>query len=319
MNSAQDTQWTEQISGDIFFDEPMVAHCTWKAGGAAKVYVRPQNLRDIQTVLAHYRKARILWVGLGSNILIRDGGFDGVIINTTGRLKSIEIKRQAQGWRVSSETGTSCARYARELATQGIGGAEFFSGIPGTMGGALAMNAGAFGGQCWDYVHAVETIDKTGKVQERVASAFTPAYRQVTGLRQDEDYADEHLPAEWFVRGIFYYPDALKRETQHMRAQIKNLLAQRNKTQPVNLPNAGSVFKNPPGDYAARLIQEAGLKGFGIGKAMVSPKHANFIINTGGASADDIERLIRTVQRKVQQRFDILLETEVKIYGQHAI
>ncbi len=304
------------IRGVIKENEPMSKHTTWKVGGLAKIYYQPENLLDLQQflkILNQQNKSQhnILWLGLGSNILIRDKGYNGIVINTVGKLKQIEIFENTEHQLiVSSESGVSCSKFSREMAKSGLSGAEFFSGIPGSMGGAMAMNAGAFGNECWDHLDFVQTIDDQGKINTRKANDFTIAYRFVKGLKSTDKGV-----REWFVKGFFKYPLNMSKVLES-KAKIKKLLAKRNQSQPVQYANAGSVFKNPKGDFAGRLIDLCGLKNLQIGKAIISEKHANFIINRGGASAEDIEALIEKAQQYVFKKFAIKLDTEVRIFGE---
>ncbi len=304
------------IRGRLKWCEPMARHCTWKTGGNARLYYQPEDMADLQLFLKNTTAFPKLWLGLGSNVLIRDRGFEGIVINAVGKLNQLSIDTETRGTKVMTECGVSCAKFSRQMAAAQIAGAEFFTGIPGSMGGAMAMNAGAFGGQCWDYLEAVDTIDKHGKIRQRRADEFTVSYRSVSGLATENNWI-----SEWFVRGYFFYPAKNAQgqgisDSSKTRGQMKQLLLERNARQPVQYANAGSVFKNPPGDHAARLIEAAGLKNYSIGDAVVSQKHANFIINRGQATAADIERLIEHIQQEVANQFAIELETEVKIYGE---
>ncbi|MCW9088047.1 MAG: UDP-N-acetylmuramate dehydrogenase, partial [Gammaproteobacteria bacterium] len=236
---------------------------------------------------------------LGSNLLVRDGGVDGTVIATSGRLNDIELTGEG---RVRVECGVSCGKVARFCARQGLVGAEFLCGIPGTMGGALAMNAGCFGGETWSLVERVETVDHHGNTHLRAPSEYRIGYRQVRGPI-----------GEWFVATHLKLQPG---DSSELQARIRTLLEQRSSSQPTQLPNAGSVFRNPQGDHAARLIEAAGLKGRCVGAACVSDKHANFIVNTGGASASDIEMLIEQVQSEVQRQFGVRLQREVHIIGE---
>lgn len=283
----------------LLYDEPLARHTTWRVGGSARYYFQPADVADLSDFLVSLPSAEpILWLGLGSNLLVRDGGFAGTVIAMQGRLDEIEV---IPGSRLQVGAGAACARVARQAARAGLCGAAFLAGIPGTMGGALAMNAGAFGGETWERVINVQTIDRQGVIRRRTPLEYKVAYRQVTPPAE-----------EWFVAcELQLEPGDVEAE----RAEIQRLLSQRNETQPVGQPSAGSTFRNPPGDHAARLIEAAGLKGYRLGGAQVSPKHANFIINTGHATAADIERLIEHIQGVVQQHSGVLLQPEVHIVG----
>lgn len=287
--------------GELRRDEPMARHTSWRVGGPADIWYRPADLDDLAGFLAALpADTPVYWVGLGSNLLVRDGGIRGVVIGTHGVLSGMT---QLGERGLVAEAGVPCAKIARSCARWGLGAGEFFAGIPGTLGGALAMNAGAFGGETWDFVRAVETLDRAGVRRRRARAEYQVGYRSVAG------------PAgEWFTAAELEFP-AGRPTTQ---ASIRELLVRRNASQPIGQPSCGSVFTNPPGDHAARLIEAAGLKGVRFGGAQVSPKHANFIINTGGATAADIETLIRQVAVEVEHVHGVRLQTEVHMLGEAA-
>ncbi|HFD79466.1 MAG TPA: UDP-N-acetylmuramate dehydrogenase [Gammaproteobacteria bacterium] len=288
------------LRGELKTNEPMAAHTSWRVGGPADRCYRPADLEDLRLFLSTLpAQEPLTWVGLGSNLLVRDGGIRGTVILPYGGLDELQLLKEG---RVRAGAGASCARVARFAASAGLTGAEFLAGIPGTVGGALAMNAGAFGGETWSLVAFVETLDRHGGLHRRAVDEFRVAYRSVQG---PED--------EWFVAAELQLQPG---DSAAARDRIRRLLAQRSASQPTRLPSCGSVFRNPPHDFAARLIEQCGLKGERIGKAQVSEKHANFIVNLGGASAADIEALIRYVQEQVQQQKGIRLQTEVCIVGE---
>lgn len=289
------------LRGELRRHEPMARHTSWRVGGPAESWYRPADLADLGEFLAGLPEdTPVHWVGLGSNLLVRDAGVRGVVIATHGVLSRLE---RLSDHRLYAEAGVPCAKIARRCALWGLGAGEFFAGIPGTLGGALAMNAGAFGGETWAHVAAVETMDRQGGRHRRRPSEFRVGYRSVEG------------PAdEWFLAAELEFPEG-RPTTQ---ASIRDLLVRRKATQPIGEPSCGSVFRNPEGDYAARLIESAGLKGYRIGGAEVSEKHANFIINTGGATAADIEALIEHVGDEVARIHGVRLEHEVRILGDHA-
>jgi UDP-N-acetylmuramate dehydrogenase len=292
-------QRTGVVHGRLRENEPMARHTSWRVGGPADRYYTPSSIDDLRQFLASLPADEpIFWVGLGSNLLVRDGGVRGTVICTHGVLAGLE--RLADG-SVRAEAGVPCAKLARQCVRWGLGSAEFFAGIPGTVGGALAMNAGAFGGETWSHVLFVETVDRQGVLHRRDKDAYDISYRSVRGPGE-----------EWFLAATFRFREDAKAST----ADIKALLALRKASQPIGLPSCGSVFRNPPGDHAARLIESAGLKGRRIGGAEVSEKHANFIINAGGASALDIERLIDFVRDTVEQVHGIRLQPEVRVIGE---
>ncbi len=279
-------------------DEPLARHTSWRVGGPVDLYFRPASRESLLQFLAGLDASLpVYWLGLGSNLLVRDGGLRGVVIATTRALGSV----QRLPGRVLAEAGVPCTALARRCARWGLGPAEFFAGIPGTVGGALRMNAGAFNGETWERVISVETVDRQGRLRERPRSDFAVGYREVHG-------AD----GEWFVSASFAFIDQPDGSLERVRA----LLREREQKQPLGLPSCGSVFRNPPGDHAGRLIEACGLKGLRIGGAEVSTKHANFIINTGTATAADIERLIQAVRERVASETGVWLVPEVHIVGE---
>lgn len=287
--------------GQIRRDEPMSRHTSWRVGGPAELFYKPVDLEDLARYLRQLeRDTPVFWFGLGSNLLVRDGGLPGVVIATSGIFG--ELTRVDEH---AARAGVSvpCTQLARQCIRWGLGPSEFFAGIPGTVGGALAMNAGAHGGETWDRVRQVTTIDRDGNTHVRTPDEYRIAYRSVNG---PED--------EWFVDATFEFDPDVEPSMQRMQ----EMLDRRKSTQPLGLPSCGSVFRNPPGDFAARLIESAGLKGHRIGGAEVSEKHANFIINRDSASADDVERLITHVRDTVWQVHGVELQHEVRIVGRVA-
>lgn len=284
--------------GELRYDEPMSRHTSWRVGGPAEVFFIPESVDDLSTFLADLDHATpIFWHGVGSNLLVRDGGLPGVVVSATKILRQLE---RIDEYRVRAGAGLPCTQLARQCIRWGLGPSEFFGGIPGSVGGALAMNAGAHGGETWERVESVRTIDRRGEIRERAPEEYEVGYRSVKGPVD-----------EWFIEGTFRFdPDVVpSMET------LKTMLERRKKTQPLGLPSCGSVFRNPPGDYSARLIEAAGLKGYRIGGAEVSTKHANFIINRADASAADIENLIEHVRQTVLDKHGVALRHEVRIVG----
>lgn len=288
------------IRGTLLVNEPMSRHTSWRIGGPAERFFRPADLEDLELFLKQLTPDEpVYWLGLGSNLLVRDGGIRGTVISTFGCLEAIDrLDRQ----RVRVEAGVPCPLVARFCTREGLAGAEFLSGIPGAFGGALAMNAGCFGAETWDLVEKVETLDRYGELHERDPGEYRIAYREVDGPE-----------GEWFVAATLRLT---KGESKVLALQVRELLDKRGASQPTQLPNAGSVFRNPVGDHAARLIEAAGLKGHCIGKACISDKHANFIVNNGGARAADVEALIELIVNEVHTQFDITLQREVHIIGE---
>lgn len=289
------------LSGELKINAPLAEYTSWRVGGIADCLYIPNDLNDLSLFVKQIPKdVPILWLGLGSNVLIRDGGIEGVVIVTQGALNKMLV----EATNIRAEAGVACAQLARSSARSSLKGLEFMAGIPGTVGGALRMNAGCFGGETWKQVTAVEMMNRSGDINRYPASQFEVGYRHVT-LPEDE----------WFVAGHFAL-QAGDKETS--LSEIRTLLEKRNTTQPTGLPNCGSVFRNPPGHFAARLIEQCGLKGKKIGGAYVSEKHANFIINDGHATAADIEQLIYAIKESVEQKESVRLILEVCIMGRFA-
>lgn len=312
----QDPQTFTGLCGDLRMNEAMGRHVSWRAGGVAdRVYV-PADLDDLAAFLRGLPNGEPVYlVGLGSNLLVRDGGLRGTVVLMHGALKRLRLEQRKSVLidarlkaedtdLIYAEAGVASPKVARFAANHNLVGAEFLAGIPGTIGGALAMNAGCYGAETWQYVVQVLTVDRSGMLHERTKAEFDIGYRHVVPNAPRE---------EWFAAAWFRLP---KGDGEASRTRIKELLAKRIASQPLNMPNAGSVFRNPPGDYAARLIEASGLKGLRIGGAEVSKKHANFIVNSGGASAADIEALIERVRETVLVKQGVELVPEVRIIGE---
>lgn len=277
---------------------------TWRVGGKARQLFKPDSIDALQQFLPTLPTDQPpIWLGLGSNILIADSGIDNTVILTTSGLNKLDLLDDDV---LRFEAGVTCAKAAKFCVKHNFADAEFFAGIPGTIGGALAMNAGAFDGETWRYLTKVETIDQQGTIRVRSADEFIVSYRHVVGPGISEE------PREWFIAGYFKLPKGDGLQTQK---NIKALLKKRSSSQPIGLPSCGSVFINPPGNYAAKLIEQCELKGFRIGGAEISTKHANFIINTGNATAQEIADLISYVQQTVMEQTEIALQTEVRFLG----
>ncbi|MGI9230007.1 MAG: UDP-N-acetylmuramate dehydrogenase [Gammaproteobacteria bacterium] len=281
-------------------DEPMAARTSWRAGGKADQFYLPADTDELIALLhALPEQEQLYWMGLGSNLLVRDGGVRGTVICLTEMPHLIE--QQADG-SIYLSAATPCAKVARTTAARGLGGAEFMAGIPGTVGGALAMNAGAWGTETWQIVERAEMINRQGVVSVSPATDFKPAYRQV-----------ETATDGWFTGA---YVRLAETDSGVAQQRISDLLKERAASQPLGKFSCGSVFRNPDNDHAARLIEACGLKGHAIGGAVVSEKHANFIVNTGQATAADIESLIDHIRSVVNDKFNIDLIPEVKIIGE---
>ena len=304
------------LAGEFRFDEPMRKHVSWRTGGAAQRAYFPRDLRDLARFLRTIPIDEPVYVvGLGSNLLVRDGGLRGTVVFTHRTLGQIQIEESGTAAQfVYAEAGVASPKVARFAANHALSGAEFLAGIPGTVGGALAMNAGCYGSETWEIVHSVLCLRRDGELVRRGPEEFEIDYRYVAP--RSPASTEVEIPSrlgEWFAAAWFRLSSG---DSEQSRGMIKELLERRITTQPLDQPNAGSVFRNPRGDYAARLIESCGLKGFAIGGAMVSPKHANFIVNTGAATAADIESLIEKVQTTVRERCGIGLEREVRIIGE---
>jgi UDP-N-acetylmuramate dehydrogenase len=302
-----ETKHMTGLRGELKFSEPMARHVSWRAGGVAARVYRPADRDDLGAFLRQLPADEpVVFIGLGSNALVRDGGFRGTVILTHAAAKRPVL---ADGL-VFAEAGVASPKVARFAAMHGLANAEFLAGIPGSIGGALAMNAGCYGSETWEIVERVETVDRRGTARVRAKAEFEIGYRHCE-LRGGAIGRDE-----WFTGAFFRLPAG---DGEASRARIKELLSKRIASQPLSLPNAGSVFRNPPGDHAARLIESCGLKGLGRGGARVSEKHANFIVNPKGvARASDIEWLIETVRATVRQKAGVDLHPEVRIIGDAA-
>jgi UDP-N-acetylmuramate dehydrogenase len=289
-----------KLQGTLLLNESLARYNSWRVGGKADCVYIPAGLKDLQVFLQGLdRNEPVHFIGLGSNLLVRDGGVRGTVIVLHNALNTLEM----QGDLIYADAGVTSAKVAKFSAKQSKRGAEFLAGIPGTVGGALAMNAGCHGGETWSIVNKVLTIDTQGNLHERSRDEFVATYRHV------------EMPAknEWFIGAWF---ELASGSAQEAELTIKNLLAKRLATQPLNLPNAGSTFRNPEGDYAARLIEASGLKGHQIGGAKVSEKHANFIVTSPGATAEDIDQTIALMRDTVKEKFGIELQQEVKVIGE---
>jgi UDP-N-acetylenolpyruvoylglucosamine reductase len=291
-----------KLRGTASHNVSMRKYTSWRAGGAADRMYQPADLEDLLTFLRTLPDGEAVYpVGLGSNLLVRDGGLRGTVLMLHGTLSGLHVELDGS---VYAEAGVPGAKLARFAATHNLCGAEFFVGIPGTLGGMLAMNAGCYGSETWEKVLRVQTVNRKGEVHVRTAADYEIGYRHVA-LREEKE--------EWFMAAWLKFS---KGDGDTVRQEIKALLNKRIASQPLNLPNSGSVFRNPSGDHAARLIQECSLKGKQIGGAQVSEKHANFIVNTGDATAADIENLIHEVQAEVERKTGVLLHPEVRIIGE---
>jgi UDP-N-acetylmuramate dehydrogenase len=300
----------QKLRGVLKYSEPMSKHTSWRVGGPAERFYIPADIADLSRFLQGLAADEpVHFIGLGSNLLVRDGGVRGTVVLLHSALNQLALWHEKPGAPagVYAEAGVASAKVARFAALNGFEGGEFLAGIPGTVGGALAMNAGCYGAETWQCVTEVLTIDCFGELRRRTSQDFDIGYRHVA--------LKAGIGSEWFVAAWFAFKPG---NGEAARKKIKSLLEMRVASQPIGTPNAGSVFRNPSGDHAARLIEACGLKGTTIGGAMVSPKHANFIVNAGGATAADIEALIAKVRQTVKEQHGVELVTEVRIIGEKA-
>ena len=314
----------QALRGELRLNEPMARHVSWRAGGTVDRAYLPADLDDLRVFLRTLPAAEpVYFVGLGSNLLVRDGGLRGTVIFTHWAFREIALGdvNESEG-EIRADAGVASPKVARFAALHGLVGAEFLAGIPGTLGGALAMNAGCYGGETWNVVRRVVTVDHSGELHERSTAQYRIGYRtvarrcsQIAGVAPADAIKRRVGVDEWFVSAVLALP---RGDGDESRRKVKELLSRRIATQPLGLPNAGSVFRNPPGNYAAKLIEDCGLKGRAIGGAVISPKHANFIVNPNGARAADIEALIELAQSSVKEKFGVELEREVRIVGEAA-
>ncbi|SFF61021.1 UDP-N-acetylmuramate dehydrogenase [Fontimonas thermophila] len=292
------------IRGRVLRSEPMTRHTTWRVGGPADRYFEPADREDlIAFVRALPADEPVLWLGLGSNLLVRDGGWRGTIIALHGALDALRLEEAGGTRLIYAEAGVHCARLAKFAERHHLAGLGFMAGIPGTVGGALAMNAGAWGGETWPNVAMVEMVFRDGSVRWLEPTHFRYGYREV------------ELPAGALGFLAARFKVSVDTDGAHAR-YTREALARRKASQPVGKPSAGSTFRNPPGDHAARLIESCGLKGYRIGGAEVSTQHANFLITDDTASAADVEALITHIRRTVKAKTGIDLEPEVRIVGE---
>jgi UDP-N-acetylmuramate dehydrogenase len=288
------------IKGRVLFNIPMKRFTSMKVGGPVDVILFPRNVDELKKVVRHARKKSIpvMILGKGTNMIVRDKGIRGWVINLTQGLKKI----RAEGEVVEAEAGTPLQRLVQFSVQKGLTGFEPFYGIPGTVGGGLAMNAGAWGSELKDILLSVTLMKENANIVERPRSRLRFSYRGLV------------LPSKWIIlKGRFQLKKGKKGE---MVERIKSYSEQRREKQPLDYPSAGSIFKNPAGGRAGRWIEDVGLKGYRIGQAMVSERHANFIINLGNASATDVIQLMYLVEKKVSEEKGVTLEREVKVVGE---
>lgn len=282
-------------------DEPMSRHTSFRIGGPADVLLMPHTVEDLQRIVAvtHAASVPFTVVGNGSNLLVKDGGLRGIVLKVAENLSKIEFT----GARGYAQSGALLAVVSTSASMHGLCGLEFAVGIPGTIGGGVMMNVGAYGGEMKDVVTHVTVVDEEARLRRLTAEEMEFGYRK--SLLQTKP---------WIVADI----EMQLRDDCHERilAQMSRNQYLRQSMQPLSYPSAGSVFKRPPGKYVGPMIQQLGLKGHRIGGAQISEKHAGFIVNAGGAQAADVLALIQHVREKVQETFDVWLETEVRVIGE---
>jgi UDP-N-acetylmuramate dehydrogenase len=287
----------------VLFDEPMTRHTSFRIGGPADVLLMPRSVADLQriVILARELELPLTVIGNGSNLLVRDGGLRGLVLKIAENLARMEF----EGNRLWSQAGALLKEVSQAAGGRSFSGLEFAIGIPGTLGGAVIMNAGAYGGEMKDVVVRVTAVDEAGEVRAMTPADLCFAYRSsaLQGRR-------------WIVADATM--ELAPGDPAAIRAKMADLTEQRESKQPLSMPSAGSVFKRPPGRFVGPMIEELGLKGYRLGGAQVSEKHAGFLVNAGGASARDVLQLIQLVRERVQERFEVWLETEVKVIGEEA-
>lgn len=290
---------TMGLQGELRTQEPMSRHTSWKTGGNADYYYIASDINDLAKFISKLPTSTpITWIGFGSNLLVRDGGLPGVVVSVVGLLNELKKINETD---IFIGAGVSCVKVAHFSAKHGLEGIEFLAGIPGTIGGALAMNAGAYGGEIWSYIKEVETINRKGKREIFEKNKFDINYRSVS-ISENEWFIACKMKLEISTRTV-------------VNDRIKKMLSERADGQPLGKLSCGSVFRNPTNQHAAKLIELCGLKGKKVGGAVISDKHSNFIINTGNATSLDIEQLIEFIQACVYEKYDIKLIPEVRIIG----
>ena len=291
---------TMGLQGELRTQEPMSRHTSWKTGGNADYYYIASDINDLAKFISKLPTSTpITWIGFGSNLLVRDGGLPGVVVSVVGLLNELKKINETD---IFIGAGVSCVKAAHFSAKHGLEGIEFLAGIPGTIGGALAMNAGAYGGEIWSYIKEVETINRKGKREIFEKNKFDINYRSVS-ISENEWFIACKMKLEISTRTV-------------VNDRIKKMLSERADGQPLGKLSCGSVFRNPTNQHAAKLIELCGLKGKKVGGAVISDKHSNFIINTGNATSLDIEQLIEFIQACVYEKYDIKLIPEVRIIGE---
>lgn len=287
--------------GNVFADEPMSRHTTFRIGGNADYFVKPCNPDEIAAVIKVCRKCGIPYfiLGNGSNLLVSDDGYRGMIINIMDNMDSVTV----DGKVITAQAGAMLVRVSVLARDNALTGLEFASGIPGTIGGAVYMNAGAYGGEMKDVVKTVRAIDEDGQIYELGSEELDFSYRHSVVEDRNLIVLEVTLELEHGSR-------------EEIEGRMKELAEARRSKQPLEYPSAGSTFKRPEGYFAGKLIMDVGLRGYSVGGAQVAEKHCGFVVNKGGATAWDVVELIRDVQHKVDEEFGVTLEPEVKMLGE---
>lgn len=288
----------------VKLDEPLARYTSMKIGGPADCFVEVENAPALGQAMPLLKKSALplCFLGNGSNVLISDRGVRGVVLRLTGDFKKAVWHEASDHISVSVGAAYAITQLVREAVRKGYTGLEFAEGIPGTMGGALVMNAGAYGSEFERVVERVDGVLADGQARQLSRGELTFGYRT------------SHLPQGMIVTAVQLL--LAKDDATRVGAKLKALVTKRKSSQPTGYPNSGSMFRNPPGDYAGRLIEAAGLKGSRIGQAQISERHANFIVNLGGAKADDVNQLMARAKAAVAQRFGVQLEAEVRLLGE---
>jgi len=300
--------WLHKIKGKVLQDEILAGHTSIKIGGPADVLIFPKDIRDIQTVLKNKGKTPVYILGEGTNLLVKDRGIRGIIISLKDCFK--EIKRplffnKVEGARsavIKAGAGTKLSYLAKHAARYSLTGIEHLVGIPGSLGGAIIMNAGAEGTEIGSVVRNITLINWDGKIEVLKRENLSFEYRKTVFPNKSGIIIEAEIELE-------------KGERLTISGAMDRHLSRRSQTQPLTIPNSGSIFKNPKGDAAGRIIESIGLKGFSIGNAGISIKHANFIVNKGGATAKDVDKLIKHIQKEVKEKTGVDLQTEIVIVG----
>ena len=303
MNEKQRSELMKIIPGGIEFNRSMDQYTTFRVGGKAEAICFPNELELLRQIVSYLNRSNIpyLIVGKGSNLLIKDGGIKGVVIILKGKLASIETNG-INDESVSAGGGIAIVELLSYCSLNGLTGLEFLAGIPGTVGGAVFMNAGAYGKEIGSMIQEIQILTEQGELA------------LLNGSRIAFSYRESHIPKGLVIYKVRFR--LFKDDKNRITERIAEYLKRRKETQPLDYPSGGSVFRNPPNDHAGRLIEQVGLKGTSIGGASVSSKHANFIVNKGNAKASDILALMDLVRRKVMEQTGIDLEPEIRVIGE---